>query len=114
MYGGRTRRGEVSRVKTFPLSLHSVTSCRLTNFALIGTVARRATRANVPASRPRFAGRRRGAHDPGAGGALRWGFGAAMFAEPELAIRRGRSCMDIVVRGRNVEVPDHYRVHVEE
>jgi len=22
--------------------------------------------------------------------------------------------MDIVVRGRNVEVPDHYRVHVEE
>src|ERR1051325_3200813 len=23
-----------------------------------------------------------------------------------------RSCMDIVVKGRNVEVPDHYRVHV--
>src|SRR5690606_41254375 len=26
----------------------------------------------------------------------------------------GRSCMDIVVKGRNVEVPEHYRMHVSD
>src|SRR5438874_1989517 len=37
-----------------------------------------------------------------------------MFRRTRARIQRGRSCMDIVVRGRNVEVPDHYRIHVEE
>src|SRR6476469_289514 len=36
------------------------------------------------------------------------------LAHPLSRCWRGRLCMDIVVKGRNVEVPDHYRVHVSD
>ena len=48
------------------------------------------------------------AHDPGAGGR------GATSSNTSAALENARevALVDIVVKGRNVEVPEHYRVHV--